>query len=289
MPPMNLQQAMKEYGYVGSLANNIPELKALLLKAAKGGWSVDEFARSLQDTKWWKNSSDKVKQYTILQTTKPGEFKAQRNDWITKVNLAAAKLGVGYRLAGKAGQYADLAMKLGWDDAELSRHLAGLIDTKAGQLGGDAGSVQQSVKKMFADYGVKYSNAQSLVWARNVLSGADTIERLQAKLITQAKSKYAAFSDDLDRGMTIRDIADPYRQAMAQTLELNDADVDIFDPKIQSALSVRDPKTNMPTSKPLWQFEQDLKEDPRWDKTKQATNAAYDQAMRIGKAWGFVG
>jgi len=182
-------------------------------------------------------------------------------------------------------------MKLGWDDAELSRHLATLINPSArgGLVGGDAGSVQQQVKQLFSDYGVKYSSGQSIGWARRILTGTDTLDSLKATLINSAKSRYAAFSQDLDAGRTMKDLADPYMQLMAQTLELPEASVDMFDAKIQQAMSLRDAKTGAPTVKPLWQFEQDLKQDPRWDKTKGAVNAAYDQAMRIGKAWGFVG
>lgn len=290
MAKPDLKAALAKYGYVGSLAHSIPELRDLLTQAAAGNWTAAQFSRALQDKPWWKRTSDKVKQYDVLKATKPGEFHAQRNQWISKVVLSAQKLGVRGRLVGKIGGYADAAMKLGWDDAELSRHLAGLINpsAKGGLVGGDAGSVQQQAKQLFADYGVKYSSGQTIGWARRILTGGDTLDSLRARLIHSAKSRYAAFASDLDQGKTMKDIADPYIQLMSQTLELPSESLDIYDPKVQRALQVRDPKTHQPTSTPLWQFEQDLRSDARWDRTKNARNAAYDQAMRIGQAWGFL-
>ena len=44
------------------------------------------------------------------------------------------------------------------------------------------------------------------------------------------------FADQIAGGQTVEDIAEPYRQRMADLLELNPADVDLSDKKIQAAL-----------------------------------------------------
>lgn len=41
------------------------------------------------------------------------------------------------------------------------------------------------------------------------------------------------------------------------------------------------------TSTPLWQFEQQVRNDPRWDQTDNAKQSAASLVMQIGKAWGF--
>ena len=42
-----------------------------------------------------------------------------------------------------------------------------------------------------------------------------------------------------------------------------------------------------PVSTPLWQFQDQLRQDPRYDKTTQAVNDAYSTVAQIGKDWGF--
>jgi hypothetical protein len=182
-----------------------------------------------------------------------------------------------------------MAMSHGWDDATIQQNIAHQLKSATATFGGKAGSIQQQVKKMHADYGVKYGTNSVNVWTKKILEGSSTIEALQAQLMNSAKSRYAALAPEIDAGRTVADIADPYVQQMASTLEIPAGTITMYDPKIQQALSIRDPKTGTSTVKPLWAFEQDLKNDPRWDKTKNAVNSAYDQAMRIGRDWGFVG
>ena len=90
--PTDVKKAIQEYGYVGTLANSIPELRKILLAMAAKNASVEEFTRAVQDTKWWKNSADKIKQNQILKATKPGEFAAQNILAVTFTTKAAAEL-----------------------------------------------------------------------------------------------------------------------------------------------------------------------------------------------------
>lgn len=290
MPAMSVSAAMKEYGYVGSLANSVPELKRLLSRAASRGWSVEEFTRALQDSQWWKNNSDAVKQYTVLKTTKPGEFSAQRGDLVQKVRRMAAEMGVGLGEGRGSwlGYIVDHAQRFGWDEATIRANIGHQLKGASATFGGQAGTVQQAIKKMYADYGVRYSSNRVNLRTRAILEGKSSIEQLRAELMVGAKSRYAAIASDIDQGRTVREIADPYLQMMASTLELPEGSLDLYEQKIQKALSTRDLKTGTPTLVPLWQFERELKDDPRWDKTKNAVNSAYDQAYRIGKAFGFA-
>ena len=73
-------------------------------------------------------------------------------------------------------------------------------------------------------------------------------------------------------------IAAPYRQSMGAVLEVNPESVDLFDPTIRGALSSKT-KDGTPAIKSIWQFERELKDDPRW----MRTDNAQDQAMGVGR------
>jgi hypothetical protein len=288
--PTDVNAALKEYGYVGTLANAVPELKRILLASAAKGATVEEFTRAVQDSKWWKNSADSMKAYQIQKATKPGEFQAQRGDTVAKVRRMAAQLGVGLGegKGSQLGHIVDMAMQHGWDDATLQAQIGHQLQGATATFGGQAGTIQQQIKKLYGDYGLPSSSYTVNMQTRAILSGTSTLQTVQAGLMQSAKSKYANLAPQIDQGMTVRDIADPYVQSMASTLELPPAKVALTDPYIQKALTSRDDK-GQPTTVPLWQFQDQLRQDPRYDHTTQAVNDAYSMVSQIGKSWGFSG
>jgi hypothetical protein len=281
--------AFAKYGYVATLARQVPELQTLLNQALKGKWSTDQFARALQDSHWWKSSADSVKQYQILRATKPGEFAAQRNAMIAKVRALAGQEGVGLT-EGPKGSLAALvnhAMQLGWDDTMLQQQIGGYYHADRAHIGGQAGAVTQQLRETWSQYGLGSSDDAVAKMTRDILMGHGTVQGYQARAAQMAKSKYAGLASQIDAGMTVQQIADPYVQTMAQTLELDPASININDPYIQRALTARDPK-GAPTTQPLWALQDALKNDKRFDQTRQAKTDAYTVIHQIGKDWGFA-
>lgn len=286
----DLEAALAKYGYIGTLANMTPELKKILLQAAKEKWAVDKFTRAVQDSKWWKNTADATKQYNVLKATKPGEFAEQQNNTIAKVRAVAAQLGV-HLTEGQNGTLAHIvraAMQHGWDDTTLQTQVAGYWQMVRGkEAGGDVGATTQKLRQVYSSYGIPYSQDSIAKAAKQIITGRGTLDGYVGQALQAAKSRYAALAPQLDQGMTVKDIADPYMSTMASVLEMPEGKVDLNDRFIQQALTARDDK-GQPTVKPLWAFEQQLKEDPRWLKTKNGTNATYDILRKIGTDWGFA-
>ncbi len=297
-----IDAALKQYGYLGSLANSVPELRALLTKAIGAKWSNDEFSRNLQDSRWWKSQADSVKQNQILKATKPGEYKQKQDTLINKVRMISAELGVNLGEGGHSNlsHVVNAAMAGGWDEATLRQQIGSYWKfARNKEASGSAGQVTQKLRAQFASYGVQYSQDAVANATKRILTGKSTLESYQAQALQAAKGKYAAFSDQLDQGLTMHDIAEPYRQSMATLLELPPEKIDLYDTTLQKALTARLPaatNAGSPTAgkaatagaMPLWQFEQTLRKDPRRDKTKGAVNEAYDVLQQIGKDWGFA-
>lgn len=281
---------MTDYGYVGTLAATVPDLKAKLAQAKAGNWDVARFTREIQDTAWWKNSADALKKYQILKATKPGEFRAQADQLIGHIRRLAGSMGIGLT-EGNTGTLSHLvrsAQTFGWDEETLKAEIGNMYRLNRGKMpGGEAGATTQQLRKVYSDYGVPLSEDLAAKATRAILSGTATVDSYTALAINSARSRYAALAPQLDQGMTVRDIADPYIQMTASTLEIPQGKVSINDPRVQKALTARDDK-GQPTVQPLWQYEQGLKQSPQWDKTKAATNAAYDMVNKIGQSWGFL-
>lgn len=289
MPDKKFAEALKQYGYLGSLANSIPELKGLLQKAVAGTWSSDEFSRNLQDSHWWKSTRDSVKQNQILNVTKPGEWKAKRADLFNKTRLLAAELGVNLGDGNTSGlaQVVNNAMSFGWDEARIRQEIGRHWKSVPGKEPvGTAGQITQKVRSIYAAYGIPLGVSGAMSATKAVLTGAATVETYEAYARQTAVSRYAGFANQLQQGLTMKDIAEPYRQSMSQLLELPIDKLNVLDPSIQKALTSRG-ADGKPAALPLWQFEQQLRKDPRRDKTKGAVNEAYSAVRQIGQDWGF--
>lgn len=287
---MDINAALKQYGFVGALANSIPELKAILTKAARGNWSVDEFSRAVQDSRWWKRSEDAVKQYQILRVTKPGEFKAQRATIVNRVRTIAAEMGVGGLGEGRGSALAhlvEMAQMHGWDEATLRQQIGGRLQGARATFGGQAGAVQQQIRQLYTDYGLRYSSYTVNLQVRAILSGRQTVEGVQALVTNQAQHAFPGLAQQIAAGHTVAEIAQPYLQTKAQLLEVPPETVTLQDATVRRALMHKDPKSGQVGVQPLWEYEQVVKKDKRWDTTKNANNDYAALAQQLGHDWGY--
>ena len=282
-------EAMKQYGFVGTLANSVPELKKILGTAAAKNWTADEFSRAVQDSRWWKNTEDARKQYTILKATKPGEFAAQRGQLVNKVRALGAEMGVGLGegRGSKLGYIVDQAQMHGWDEATIRQMIGHQLAGARATFGGQAGEVQQQIRQLYYDMGVPYSSYTVNLATRAVIDGTSTVQAQAAHVQAAAKSRFPSLSAQIDAGQTVRQIADPYIQTQAQLLEVAPGTISLQDSLVKKGLSQRDSKGQLGLM-PLWQYEQQVKADPRWDKTKNARQSYESMAHQIGRDWGFV-
>jgi len=89
--------------------------------------------------------------------------------------------------------------------------------------------------------------------------------------------------------MTVRQIAAPYMQSYSNLLEVPEDAIDLEDQVVQQALQGSPGGPNQPPQmKSVYQFERDLRKDPRWARTKNARESATSAVMSIGRDWGLV-
>ena len=100
--------------------------------------------------------------------------------------------------------------------------------------------------------------------------------------------RFDAYGQEILGGMDAIDVAAPYIQSMSEILELNPADVNLFDPTIRKALSYRDPKTKEPAPLSVAEFEDRLRADKRWQYTDNAHEQLTQYAVELGKLFGVL-
>lgn len=281
--PKDPKATAEDYGYVIGLMNSDPELKSLFKKAVDKGWATEKFQAELRDTKWWKSHSQQERDFLTKRYGDPASAKQEYNQAFIHVRQLAASLGIvetpqnmtrmktwAYNVAAK-----------GWTDDQLrydiGMHLSFSGDTWQGQ----GGEVQQKLHEYAYNMGVKMSNQWYADKSRAVVRGIATEQDYQSEIRKQAKTLFPQWSKQIDAGQSVADLASPYFQSMAQILEIPPGSINLFDPKIKAALQYKDPKTGQGTAKPLWQFENDMRSDPRWKKTQNAQNSLMQVAHQV--------
>lgn len=152
---------------------------------------------------------------------------------------------------------------------------------------GSAAEQLNSLKELAGSYGMQYDQGWYNTAATNVLTGKDDIETYKQYVKDQAKSKFPTLVAQLDQGFTVRQLASPYIQTMSNILEIDPNTINLNDVYVNQALTGLNDKGE-PSTKPLWQFEQDLRKDPRWNFTKNAQNSLMGTARKVLQDFGLV-
>lgn len=210
--------------------------------------------------------------------------KQELSEFIQDLNSAAArnptvttsKIVNGKVVSTTKGQFDEAS----WARGYLSARFKGETDSLATRS-------RQDLLNTAKSYGVNMGDAWYQRAGNQIMKGQDP-ERYLDDIRKAAASRYSAFADRILAGATVEEIASPYLQSYASTLELNPYDLDVMDPTIQQALlNTDDAGQNRPIN--LFEFERNLKKDPRWQQTRNAQQQYSGLATRILQDFGLLG
>lgn len=283
------------YSFADALATSVPEIAALIKKASAGGWDSTRFADAMQATNWWRTNSETARSVIATKANDPTTYNNNHAQALAHVESMAAQLGV-HMSAAQIQSQVTASMMQGLSDEALQTNIAGMYQSGGGSSGGGkATDLNQQLTQLAAQYGVPVTQAWLDGQTKQALLTGDTSMGAATKsLIATATSTYPALKDQLSAGQTVQQIADPYMAAMSQTLEIPQTSIKLTDPTIQKALTntAAVPGASPAAAPgqsvmPLWQYTQQLKQDPRWGQTDNAKQTAYSTMAALGKSFGF--
>lgn len=284
---LNLDQYAKDYGFQLAFLKSDPELYSLFKRAIAEKWdtSGNKFALELQKTKWYRTHGSTYRQNLALKTQDPATYNGRLTSTMREIADKAGALGVGFNNA-QLKNLATYYLDFGWNDSQLNNVMSKYItySNARGQAASNIQAMQQTAWKN----GLRFSGDTYRSYAQSIAAGNLTLGDFTKRARELAKSVAPGFADQLKAGVDLYDIASPYMQSMAQTLEMNPADIDLFDPMIRSALSARG-QDGKPASLSLYDFEQKLREDPRYMKTKGAQDSVMSIGKKVLQDFGFQG
>lgn len=270
-----------------------PEVAKILrdsATAAKSGhpWTQDEFDSQIMNTSWFKTSSDSQRKYFETMHNDPGTFNQQLQVYKDQVQQVGGNLGYDETVLtpGYIDYFANRAFQQNLSASQLKQMMVDEITPLIGTT--EKSPVLAQVRNLLTSYGQSFDTPTLNYWLDAIGSGRQTVENLKNTLAGQVKNLYPHFTDQIDSGMTFQQITNPYRQAIAKTMEVDPARVDFNDPRWRHIIDYVDPKTGVHRSMSSVEADSYLKSLPEWNNTKNAVDTYSQIGQQLLQSFGAV-
>jgi len=243
-------------------------------------------AKELYDREFAKLNGDAEAIAKLNQSTSYGRLIQSMQNKIARIALEAGAKIADADLAAYAKEAIDTSLDT---DAES---LTAFINSKLkfgknaeGRYIGAAGENFDSLAKIASANGLDLEKAfgtQLPDWLTAINKG-ESIETYKKIIRDVAKigmpEKIAKL---IDQGIDLSAIYAPYKNIMANTLEIPSTTIDMNDPTLRSAITAE-------SEIPLYEFERQLRKDNRWQYTNQAKSEVSSATQKILQDFGFMG
>lgn len=288
MPPKkkSQQEWADYYGWALALLKSDPSLYKLFQQAIKGNWTSQKFTQELKKTAWYKKYGESARKALALKYTEFETWRERVRVIYSEIQSLAGTMGIRGVSWQTMWDMAEDAFTFGWSNSKLKQELAKYLSSKNGVYGGEAGAAKMQLEEYAFSMGIKLDSGTLHGWLKGIINGTRTLEDYKGYIQKMAMSAFPGLSEQIKGGMSVKDIADPYMQAMGRLLEVNSEQLTLDDPTIRGALNktTQDGKTS--SMMPLWEFENLLRKDPRWLKTNNARTSINSTARTIGQMFG---
>ena len=272
-----------------------PELRQLLLDAIdpNKGFSPEEFQARFEATNWYRTHGDSQRQWEALLNADPETARRQVQQRWAEIRDTAGELGVQFDAEGF--QYlADLSIRYGFTQAEIRDRLiaAGTSETPPDPAGqgtgttpGDLGAVYNEIRRLAnSEYLVGIANEDAWRWARRIAGGELTLEGVKVALGDVARGRFSHLKDQIDQGIAPGTYFAPYKQLIAQELEVSAEAVNLLDPKWYDVLSKAD--GNQVRAMTMAEAQQHVRKQPEWERTSRARGMSAQLGNELLRTFG---
>jgi cysteinyl-tRNA synthetase len=261
-------------------------LKRLFAQAVAHSWDQGKFTAELRSTRWFKQHGEAARNAMVLQKTDPGTWSQRTQEAAAQIQDMAAQMGAQLTTKSLKAIAANV-ITYGWNDSQIRNTLSQAVKVTAqGSFYGQAEVNAETLRQTAQNNGVRVSDTTLRSWVQRIAAG-EPVEGFETYVRNMAAGAFPAWADQVKAGHDIKDLASPYMEQMAKTLEMNVNDIDLFDPTIRKTLQATDDK-GAPVSKPMYAFEQSLKQDKRWRYTDGARNELDAVGRGVLKDFGLV-
>ena len=292
------------------------DLGDLLVRAVNEKWTTTRWNQELEMTNWWRKNSKEVRarltnfgNYEDLRGQGQDVSKSDYGLWLSKKKgqlKADAQKIAGVAISDQQAEEIAKKIYLGFlddDENAIRAFIVPLISKTTSIVGGKmlTGYSGQALKDYQTLQGIAKANGLSL---KDILPGISTtttggdleeavlekiaLGQLDVNRISQDARNLAAVGQPqfvrnlLQQGYDLSQVYSPYKNVMANVLELNPDQIDLNDPTLRSAISDKG-EVN------LYDFQRMLRKDSRWQYTQNARQEVSDITLNVLRDFGFQG
>lgn len=282
----------ENYGLAASFLESDPELADLYSKAVAGTWSTDQFQAALQGTSWWANNSDSARKLLVEKQTNPAQYAQDLANKIPELQEQATKLGVHLSPDGM-NTLASMALMLNMNSASINAYMSKYLElNQQGHFLGYAGQAELGIREYARDMGIPLTDDYVDRAVTGIVAGTDSLQNHRANIQALAEAAFPAYASLIRDGVTVGQIAAPYLAAQSKIWEQDPNKIDLFDPTLRGALtktiSTSPDQPGEPAQVPLYEFEKQLRADPKWLKTNNARESMTATAKTVLGNMGLV-
>jgi hypothetical protein len=286
LTPQEIQGELNGLGFPKALIQSDKNLKHVFDEIVSQGIDLSTDAgkaraiEAFKSTPWWKKRSDSQRKFDVLQYDNPGEFNREIAQKQKDLQALSTELGINLS-PNDLSAMSRLILRNGMDDAEVRSAMAGHFqynpqNAVTGQAGTDVNALQDLAGKYYVNLGK--DTIQNMV--QRMITGDLSPESLTEYFKQQAISRFPHLQQQINSGLTVADVADPYKQEMANLLEMDPNGIKPQDPTILKGLQASTPEGGFQLM-PLWQYQNMLRQDPRWSTTDNARNSLLGTAGSV--------
>lgn len=312
-----LRQTEFWYDLPDYIFKTVPKLGELLVKAVNEGWDDEKFLSQAKLTTWWQQNSAPIRT-RIIARAKFNELQASGQDASKTeyaMDTATIKRSVQARARQLGSNLDENAINqivariydgfLENDTVAIDSFIApyigkvtSIVGTGTGlQPTGYTGQALQNYQALQAVAKANGLGIKDILPRLSVLPGQNLDDVVLQKLATgeldinrlaqDARMIAAQGSPDyvknlLQQGYDLEQIYAPYKNVMAQILELNPDEIELNDNTLRSAIG-QDREMN------VYDFKKALRKDSRWQYTENAREEVANSVLGVLRDFGFQG
>ena len=288
---------------LGLINSRYPDLVPILqmpgmFKAVADNINKDQatLEAAVRQTPYWQQTPIEQRKWDVTRVKDPATAAVKVQQVTGWIDDLMAQTGV--QLAGKGTpgwgyfttphyQFLNKAAANNWDQNEIKRQL--LIQSTG--VGGEIATQTAKVMKTFDDYGIPLSKEAATNYGRQLTGGIIDERAITGFAIEQAKGLFPGLAPALDRGQTVRQLADPYMQIAQKELGVDPNAISFADAKWNRALNQVDPKTGNRVSQSLDEWTRTIRSGTEYgyDKTTEAKTKGAQLGTQIAQLMGGIG
>lgn len=283
--PEQIEQYIRENYPQAAGFLDVPEVRDKLIQAAREGWTSTKLEAEIQSTTWWRTNGATTRQMFALKATDPAQYQALLS--AKRAAMEPIVQSIGY--VGDYSPFIEDALKYGWTDDEIRQRLAAGLRNQSQLMG----LTQGSTVDVTADALMQIARNEYLLplnrqdiekWAIDIFAGAKTEEGFRDYLNRLTQGRFPGL---VDMGVTPGQYFAPIRNIVAETLELQPADIDLLSNRFSSLLETSDGKGGF---RPMTMSEaqQWARSQSAYRTTKGARDTAAEFAENLGQMFGAV-